>query len=102
MQKMGYTILERNFRRSSGEIDIIAQKDDCLVFTEVKLRQTESYGLPCEAVTLSKQKRIIETAKYYIFENDITALTICFDVAEILVKQGKYFFRYIQNAFDEK
>ena len=99
---MGYTILERNFRRSSGEIDIIAQKDDCLVFTEVKLRQTESYGLPCEAVTLSKQKRIIETAKYYIFENDITALTICFDVAEILVKQGKYFFRYIQNAFDEK
>ena len=102
MQKMGYTILERNFRRSSGEIDIIAQKDDCLVFTEVKLRQTESYGLPCEAVTLSEQKRIIETAKYYIFENDITTLTICFDIAEILVKQGKYFFRYIQNAFDEK
>lgn len=102
MKKMGYTILERNFRRSSGEIDIIAQKEDCLVFTEVKLRQTEMYGQPHEAVTPLKRKRIIETAKYYISENNITSLNIHFDIAEILVKQGKYFFRYIQNAFGEE
>ena len=63
---MGYTILERNFRRSSGEIDIIAQKDDCLVFTEVKLRQTESYGLPCEAVTQIRVfSNTIKTKKNY-------------------------------------
>ena len=99
MQKAGYTILERNFRRECGEIDIIAQKQNTIVFTEVKLRQTEINGQPCEAVTQQKQKRIAQTAKYYISENNIIDFDMRFDVAEILEKQNKYYFRYIENAF---
>lgn len=99
MQKMGYTILKRNYRSEYGEIDIIAQKQNIIVFTEVKLRQTEKNGLPCEAVTQQKQKRIAQTAKCYISENNITQLDMRFDVAEVLEKQNKYYFRYIENAF---
>ena len=99
MEKAGYTILERNFRRASGEIDIIAQKENMLVFTEVKFRQTEKNGAPCEAVTKEKQKRITETAQYYIAENNISTQDIRFDVAEIMQKHAKLYFRYIENAF---
>lgn len=99
MKKAGYTILERNFRRPSGEIDIIAQKENILVFTEVKFRQTEKNGIPCEAVTEEKQKRIAETAQYYIAENNISTLNIRFDVAEVLKKQAKFYFRYTENAY---
>ncbi len=99
MKKAGYTILERNFRRASGEIDIIAQKENMLVFTEVKFRQTEKNGIPCEAVTKEKQKRIAETAQYYIAENNISTLDIRFDVAEVLKKQSKFYFRYTENAY---
>lgn len=99
MEKMGYRILQRNFRRSCGEIDIIAQKQNTIVFTEVKFRHTDKNGQPCEAVTAEKQKRIVETAKYYIAENNITTLDIRFDVAEVLEKESKLYFRYIENAF---
>ncbi len=99
MKKAGYIILERNYRCECGEIDIIAQKQNTIVFTEVKLRQTEKNGQPCEAVTKQKQKRIVQTAMYYISENNITELDMRFDVAEILEKQKQYYFRYIENAF---
>ncbi len=46
-----------------------------------------------------KQKRIVQTAMYYISENNITELDMRFDVAEILEKQKQYYFRYIENAF---
>ena len=91
--------MERNYRCECGEIDIISQKQNTIVFTEVKLRQTEKNGQPCEAVTKQKQKRIVQTAMYYISENNITELDMRFDVAEILEKQKQYYFRYIENAF---
>ena len=99
MQKLGYTILEQNFRRYTGEIDIIAKKENLIVFTEVKFRQSEKNGLPCEAVTTQKQNHIIQTANIYLSENQISNSNIRFDVAEILQKQQKLFFRYIENAF---
>ncbi len=99
MEKMGYTILERNFRRASGEIDIIAQKQNMIVFTEVKLRQTDKNGQPCEAVTPEKQKHIVQTAQYYIAENDVANFDIRFDVAEVLEQDAKFYFKYTENAF---
>nr|WP_242824495.1 YraN family protein [Clostridium sp. MD294] len=99
MQKIGYTILEKNYYSEYGEIDIIAQKQNMIVFTEVKLRQTEKNGQPCEAVTKQKQKKIIQTAKHYIAQNNVMDLNMRFDVAEVLKKQNKYYFRYIENAF---
>ena len=83
-----------------GEIDIIAEKDNTVVFVEVKLRKDTKYGLPCEAVDLRKQKKIIETAKDYIQKNDLYNKNFRFDVIEILI-QEKIFMRQTENAFGE-
>ena len=55
LEKQGYTIVDRNFRKKYGEIDIIAKKGDTVTFVEVKTRVNTSMGLPREAVNLKKQ-----------------------------------------------
>jgi putative endonuclease len=67
---LGYTIRERNFRLRVGEIDIIAEKDDFLVFIEVRTRTSNSYGTPEESVTTQKKERLIALAEAYIEDRD--------------------------------
>lgn len=77
----GYEILERNFYSRYGEIDIIAQENNVLVFVEVKYRKNSSYGYPEESVNVYKQKRIIRSAKYYIYKMGIPEECPCrFDI----------------------
>ena len=65
LQKNGYKILQRNFRSRFGEIDIVAQDKDVLVFVEVKARWSEKFGLPEEAITPWKLRSIIKTTQYF-------------------------------------
>jgi len=65
LRKNGYKILECNFRKGYGEIDIIATDKDTLVFIEVKTRTSSEYGNPLEAITFWKLKSLIKTAQYY-------------------------------------
>lgn len=99
MERMGYEILERNYRRPDGEIDIIAKKDTYIVFTEVKYRKNSKKGFPSEAVDWRKQQSIIRTAKAYIAEKGLEEQEFRFDVAEILAGDGKTYFRYTEDAF---
>jgi putative endonuclease len=62
----GYRILEYNFRCSYGEIDLVAEHGDDLVFVEVKTRRGEAYGRPEEAVTARKQRKIVQVASHYL------------------------------------
>lgn len=97
LQEKGYEILESNFQCRQGEIDIIAQNGRYLVFIEVKYRQNERGGLPEEAVGREKQKKIIQTAKYYLYRKGLSEETPCrFDVVGILGEK----IRLIQNAFE--
>lgn len=66
LKKQGYQILERNFRIRGGEIDIVAQDKDYLVFIEVKTRYSHEYGLPAESMTPWKIKHLLKTAKFYL------------------------------------
>lgn len=97
--KMGYVILSRNYRYGSGEVDIIAKKDDYISFIEVKYRTSRENGEPMEAVNKGKQKRIIEASQGYLMEENLSDIDVRFDVAEVLDKNGKKFFRYTENAF---
>jgi len=63
---VGYVIRERNFRTREGEIDIIAEKDDYLVFIEVRTRRSHSFGTPEESVTAKKKERLIALAQAYM------------------------------------
>ena len=62
----GYRILERNFRCSYGEIDLVAEDEYDLIFIEVKTRRGTAYGRPEEAVTQHKQRKLLEIASYYL------------------------------------
>lgn len=65
LRKKGWKILQRNFKARYGEIDIVAQYADVLVFIEVKTRIGSAYGSPEESVTPRKLREVVETAQYY-------------------------------------
>jgi len=65
LTEKGYRVVEMNFRKNYTEIDIIATKDDTLVFVEVKTRVSEAYGKPFEAITRSKIDNLTRTAHLY-------------------------------------
>lgn len=65
LKKLGFTILERNYRIRGGEIDIVARDGSELVFVEVKARWSHEYGLPVESITYWKIKSLKKTAAFY-------------------------------------
>lgn len=64
--EQGYRIVSRNWRAESGEIDIVAQQADTLVFVEVKARSSDRFGTPEEALTVTKRRRIQRAAWAYL------------------------------------
>jgi putative endonuclease len=62
----GYSILERNFRCRQGEIDLVAEDEQDIIFVEVKARRGISFGLPEDALTLRKRRKLAEVASYYL------------------------------------
>ncbi|MBI4037742.1 YraN family protein [Candidatus Curtissbacteria bacterium] len=65
LNKLGYKIIERNFRIRGGEIDIVAIDGKTLVYIEVKTRTSHKFGLPQESVTPTKIRFIVRAAKFY-------------------------------------
>ena len=86
LKSQGYTIIERNFLCRQGEIDIIAAKNEYLIFIEVKTRSNLLYGSPSEAVNNIKQKHMYKCAKYYLYLNRLEKCFVTFDVIEVLVE----------------
>ena len=96
--KNGYKIIIRNFRCRQGEIDIIAQDKNEIVFIEVKTRKNTNYGYPIDAVDKRKQKHILNASKYYIYINKLEKKNIRFDVIEIY-KRDKFYINHIKNIY---
>lgn len=82
LKKAKYKIVERNFRCTYGEIDIIARKGEDLIFVEVKTRSSDKFGTPAQAVTYYKKQNIVKTAQVYLMKNP-TDLNIRFDIIEV-------------------
>ncbi len=103
LMRKGYKIIIRNFCTRYGEIDIIAQSCDYIVFAEVKTRARRSMLLPREAVDAKKQSRIIKATKMYLTNHDIGCLQPRFDVIEVMTRGGAVFevesINHIENAF---
>lgn len=100
-ERGGYHVLERNFRTRQGEIDVIAQKENTLVFAEVKTRKERAIAQPREFVTAQKQRRLILAARRYLLLHPQWAeCFLRFDVVEIILpEQGRPLLRCIKNAF---
>ncbi|MBW1989645.1 MAG: YraN family protein [Deltaproteobacteria bacterium] len=87
LAKNRYKILERNFRARHGEIDIIAKHKGVLVFVEVKMRASGSFGGPADAVNRAKQRKISMAALEYLSRTKQTKARARFDV--VCVKTGE-------------
>ncbi len=85
-----YKILDRNYRSSAGEIDIIAEKNGVVVFVEVKTRTSDSYGEGSISVNHKKLTRMAQGATEYLHENNLRA-DFRFDIIAITGKKINHF-----------
>lgn len=97
LKRKGYQIIDQNFQCRLGEIDIIARDGLQLVFVEVKTRQNQTYGLPCEAVNKVKIRHLKRTAAYFAVLHSQEETESRIDVIEILKKDGHAFLHHIEN-----
>lgn len=96
LQAQGLHLLMKNYRLRSGEIDLVFRDTTHLVFVEVRYRKTQQFGGALYSVDYRKQKKIIQTAKHYLYHYRVE-LPARFDVIAI---HGKDDIEWIQNAFD--
>jgi putative endonuclease len=98
LQKKGYKVISCNWRHCHKEVDIIARDGEELVIVEVKLRSTDYFGDPSEAVTLKKQRYLIEAADAYV-DTVADEPEVRFDIVSIIATKNGYEFEHITDAF---
>ncbi len=97
--KQGLILLERNYRCRGGEIDLVMQHDDSLVFIEVRYRRNTGYGSAAETVTVNKQRRLIHCARVYMKHRRAWNVPARFDVVSIEGQPGNLKIDWISDAF---
>jgi len=97
LRNQKYDILNTNFYTKRGEIDIIAKKDNYIVFVEVKTRSNLEYGTPAMAVNRLKRKHLKSSANIYIYQNKLYKYDVRFDVIEIIINNGKCNINHIKE-----
>lgn len=102
LEQQGFRVLKRNFHSRFGEIDLIAETDEYLVFVEVRLRKTTRFGAPEETVDARKQQKLRLTAEAYL-QRYPTNKQPRFDVVALYAKDGMDTrplpVKHIKNAF---
>ena len=83
-EQAGYEVLAENWRGDAGEIDLVLERDGCVVVCEVKTRATERYGVPAEAVDWRKQRRLRTLAGEFLAATKPSCRTVRFDVVSIV------------------
>jgi putative endonuclease len=99
LERRGYSVVARRYRRRGGEIDIIALDGETLVFIEVKARDSHGYGLAAEAVTAIKQRRLAAVALDYVVRHHVHDCPCRFDVVAIQLTSKGPEIELFQNAF---
>lgn len=96
--KAGHAIKARNWQFRKAELDIVSIKDDLIIVTEVKSRRLNAVERPQDAVTKSKQKRIVRAADAYIQEHEID-LECRFDVISVIFQGSQFEIEHLKDAF---
>lgn len=100
LERVGMTVVERNWRCPAGEADIIALDGEDLVIVEVKTRRSARAGTPEESVTPSKQRRMSRVARAYVATRGLSPQRIRFDVVTLRVlSEDRALLRHLRDAF---
>jgi putative endonuclease len=100
LEKKGYKLLERNYRCSAGELDLVVLDRRVIVFVEVKTRTGQGFGTPFEAVEFRKQRKIIQAAQFFLAEKGLQQRDARFDVVGVSLVGREPVVEHIENAFE--
>ena len=100
LQRRGYAILARRYRRRGGELDIVARDGQTMVFVEVKTREGCEFGAGAESITRLKRRRMASVALDYMARNKLAECPCRFDVVSIDMGEQPPRIELYQNAFD--
>jgi putative endonuclease len=98
LKKRGYNIIKQNWIFQKAELDIIAEKNNKIIVTEVKTRGEDHLIDPIRAITMKKQKQMVKAANAYITENDLHS-EVRFDVITVVFNRNKPEIEHIEDAF---
>lgn len=99
LRRLGYRIVERNYRAAGAEIDLVAMDGETLVFVEVKRRGGTGAGAPEEAVNQAKQEKIRRAAEVFVARYHEARRDARFDVIAIVENEGRSTLRHFKDAF---
>ena len=100
LQRQGLRLAARNYRSPFGEIDLVMQERDTLVFVEVRYRSDTTFGAPAETVDRRKQARLRATAEHYLQHTPRASKKACrFDIVAITGDGEDGNFRWLRNVF---
>src|SRR5690348_6429632 len=98
VQRAGFTLLMRNYRCRSGELDIVARRADLLIIAEVRLRRSDRFGGAAASIGAAKQLRIRMATRYLLLRRpEFAQLQLRFDV--LLAASAAGPFEWIEGAF---
>jgi putative endonuclease len=88
LTRRGYVVRQRNWRCQDGEVDVVAEHDDWLVFVEVRTRRGRDLGTPEESITEAKRARLVRVAQSYLSEFEPVELDWRIDVVAVEMTRG--------------
>lgn len=100
LEQAGLALIERNYRSPFGEIDLIMEEGQTLVFVEVRLRARSDFGAPAETVDRRKQSRLRATAEHYLQHDRRASKRPCrFDIVAVTAAADGDRMEWLRNAF---
>ena len=99
LTRLGYELVERNWRGAGGEIDIVARDRDCLVFAEVKTRTRTGFGHPFEAITSKKLQRMRRLVAEWCQSKELAGFKVRLDAISVLIVDGRVSIEHLKQVF---
>ncbi len=99
LTRLGYELIERNWRGPGGEIDIVARDRDCLVFAEVKTRTRTGFGHPFEAITSQKLQRMRRLVAQWCKSKELSGSKVRLDALSVLLVDGRVHIEHLKQVF---
>jgi len=99
LRRQGWRVVQRRFRAGHRDIDLVVERDDLVVFVEVKARRGAEFGDPVEAVNWNKQRQLVRSASVWIDRHGRPSESYRFDVVGVLIEGERVRVRHVTNAF---